>query len=204
MNKPVRDSIFKVLTHPALERFRAWIPYPLYVSLVTFIFAIPMAALTAPAWQEAILMPPIGAAVVGALIGLLALGGRLSGYCPHQTNWEVMESDAAPRLSQRLRDTAQAQGFQILWHAPGGDFVAVWGLELEARVATHKGNEAPIRLVFHLSGPPSRQRARLRVEGRTVVLWDTGERARVESIGLALARDVSLAGLRGVQSVSPP
>ena len=35
------NLIFKIMTHPKLERFRVWIPYPIYVAIITGLITTP-------------------------------------------------------------------------------------------------------------------------------------------------------------------
>ena len=60
------------------------------------------------------------------------------------------------------------------------------GLALEKRAGPHPGNDFPVRNSYLSKNRGARREAELKLDNRTVVVWDTGERARLEALGSAL------------------
>jgi len=74
-------------------------------------------------------------------------------------------------------------GADIMWEGSGGDFVGVIGIEQERTGGLfHSSAEMPVRISVSLT----KGGVTLKVTGRTVTLWDTGERERVAAIAEAL------------------
>ena len=190
--------VYKILTHPSLERFRARIPHPIYSGLVALVASIPVVLLTGltvkspakashdlPAAMLAV--PPACFLAVTLLFGILALVGWLSGYRPFAREWGNLAPGDAESLLLRCMANAEALGFSTFWQKESAGFVAVLGMEREGKNAFHSGSNVPVRASFFLSEMNTpRARAGLKLEVRTVVLWDTGECQRVRALGEAV------------------
>ena len=207
MSNQTNHPVLKILINPALERFRVWIPYPLYISFVTFVYGVPINAviivlLDFP-WFIGLLIPSIGAVAIGALTTLFAFGGLISGYRPYKTRWTIIDPNASQLLFERLLNASKDCGFEIVWHNSESGFVGVLGMELEARKAIHKGPETPVRVSFRLADSATLwQYAMLKVEVRTVVLWDTGERSRMDSLGKEIVHRAAVDNTSGIRAVA--
>ena len=122
---------------------------------------------------------------------LIATVGWLSGYRPFYACWDISGSGSQQLLAGRLKEAAVKLGADIMWEGPGGDFVGVIGMEREAETATHSGTEALVRISLFFKP----DRAIFRVSGRTVVIWDTGERERNESIAQTIIQNAGISSL---------
>ena len=193
--------VFRLQVHPRLERYRARVPYFLVTGLAAAMLVLPAASLVllaqalgyrgtpevslARTWWTLGLVP-IGAALVfGAIDGI----GRASGYRPYRRSWQGLSAGAAKELSQRLLASAERLGFSSTWHdARSGAFVAVRNLAMEYRQQVPGALHFPMRLsVFVQSTDPAHVRVRLKLQNRTVVVWDTGERDTCRKVGEAVA-----------------
>lgn len=200
----MNDLVFNLLTNRRLERFRGVIPYPLYTGLVTLLLAIPLmlpmvfsersplggGGLPFPAcWALASLMP---AGVIAGMMSLLALVGFISGHRPFRHAWIRLTPQEAAVLFERLLTVARWMGFDITWSDPGKGFVGVLNMEQEGSAALHSSDKAPVRIVVHLRDTDSMNaEVRLKLQIRTLVVWDTGEKARLQELGGRLMAQVS-------------
>ena len=186
-----KHFIFTLLTNPKLERYRVYIPYPIYVGFITSILCTPLFVvflLRGAPWQHAVLAPVMCGAIIFSLNFVLSIGGFVSGYRPFKMKWENSEEHEILMRSRRLMDACKAYGFDIVWTNEKGSFVAVLGLALEAKEVGHAGTEVPVRVSLMSSARGSV----LKVQGRTVVLWDTGEKERMKSIGQELIKTAGI------------
>ncbi len=199
------SAIFGVLTNPSLERMRTYIPYPIYAGLVAAFFAVPCVVLQlvphfptgdpgAASSLSGVLLsvPVISFLAIATLSTLLSFGGWISGYRPFRKCWTHLSDEELSAAALRLRATAEAAGYRIAWSGAGGDFVGVSGMALEGNAALHSGSHFPVRVCLRTRRRASRGEADLRLENRTVVLWDTGERARLAELGAALIAGANL------------
>jgi hypothetical protein len=187
--------VFSILTHRRLERYRVFIPYPLVTGLLTFVFAIPfvfVGILARPQdWRVLIGIWIVAGLMLGGLMALVAAVGWLSGYRPFYACWDISGPSSRIQLAGRLKAEAVKLGADIMWEGAGGDFVGVIGMEREGESATHSGTEAPVRISLFLTP----DKAVFRVTGRTVVIWDTGERERNASIAQTMIQNAGVSSL---------
>ena len=200
------NIIFTALTHPSLERLRTFIPYPIYAGTVAAVVSIPVFALkgfmlggrfvsgSTGSWMDSFFFVPAASfSAIAALMTLLSLGGLVSGYRPFRKKWDPLTDEEFRDVSARLVAAAEAEGYSIAWKRELGDFVGVMGIALERRSGPHPGNDFPVRISFLSKSRFARREAELRLDNRTVVLWDTGERARLSALGAALLSRAGLA-----------
>ena len=187
--------VFSILTNRRLERYRVFIPYPLVTGLLTFLFAAPLILiriLTRPQdWRALIGIWIAAPLMLGGLTTLIAALGWLSGYRPFYACWDISDTNSMRQLAERLKEVAVKIGTDIMWEGPGGDFVGVIGMEREGRTATHSGTETPVRISLFFKS----DKAIFRVTGRTVVIWDTGERERNASIAQTMIQNAGVSSL---------
>jgi len=187
MSDPRDNPIFRVLTHPYTERVRVWMPYPLVLGIVTTVFAIPggfiVYAVTGNA-ESGILIPFVCAAAVMGLSEVIALSGWISGYRPFVARWDSLHADRALALETGVRAAAEKRGFNIVWAKPRVGFVGVCGMEHEDRPAVLAPAQSPLRLSLLISSSRGAGcRVVVKLDVRTLVVWDTGEKARVTALG---------------------
>src|SRR5438046_5645172 len=182
------------LTHPKLERWRARLPYALFTTILAYLFVLPYALIIALAqllgyrgtddislsrsWLT-LLLAPLG---VGILFLLIAACGRISGYRPFKQRWRNVPRDEAREFSDHLRAAAENNRFVTVWRCHG-DFVAVGAMHLESSELVHHGNHFPMRLSLFMRRRGEHQAdVELKLANRTVVYWDTGERATCDRV----------------------
>jgi hypothetical protein len=192
------NLILGILTHRRLERYRVFVPYPVYVCLVTFVLTLPfilIALVRAPhEWPFLVSTAVLAPLLLAAINGLLAGIGWLSGYRPFVMRWSIADPNSLRLLPQQLKDAARKIGVDIMWEDIGGSFVGVLGIEREGRALTHSAVDSPVRVSLLIKGAE----ATFKVAGRTVVLWDTGEKQRFASLGRTLLSDAGAETLSGV------
>jgi hypothetical protein len=196
----MQSVALRLQLHRRLERFRARVPYFVITGVIAALLTVPPATLLLLAqalgyrgtpdmslsrswWTLA--LAPLGIAVLFAIIDAT---GRVSGYRPFRRRWEHLSPHAAKDLSQRLLLAGRAEGFEPVWEdGEQGGFVAVRNMELETRRHVADGKTFPMRLsVFIVPADAAHVEVNLKLENRTVVVWDTGERETCRRIGLAL------------------
>lgn len=200
----MNDLVFNLLTNRRLERLRGTIPYPLYAGLVTLLLAFPlMLPLVfsersplgggglpfALRWVLAALLP---AGVITGMLSLLATLGFLSGYRPFRYCWSRQTPADARALVDRLLAVARWMRFDMTWVDPKKGFVGVLNMEHEGGAPLHSSTDAPVRIVVGLRGMDSMEaEICLRLEIRTLVVWDSGERKRLEEMGQRFVANLS-------------
>jgi hypothetical protein len=195
----MRPSVLGMLTSPRLERWRAKFPYALFTGLAAYMYMIPVALLVLFAqalgyrgegnitltrtWLT-ILLAPAG---IAALIALLATVGWLSGYRPFRREWRNVPLAEAVEMAGRLRAQAEAHGFVAMWNGGADGFVSTWGMGLERTSYFNTGKSFPMRLsLFIRRVKADRAKVSIKLALRTVVLWDSGERATCEQVAQSL------------------
>jgi hypothetical protein len=184
--------IFTVVTHRRLERWRVSIPYPIFCGLVTFVFVAPISvvfvALHPHDWLSLLLLPFIAAIPMVGLYSLLAAAGWLSGHRAFEVKWTITDPASVRMLVHKVQDAATAIGADTMWVRDDVGFVGVIGMEMEGKRFIHSTAGAPVRISLLCRG----DKATVKVSGRTVVIWDSGERERFAIIGQDLLRRASL------------
>ena len=181
---------------PSLEVWRALLPFWVFWSLIPAMAVLPLTLLMTlvdfSLWKLALIVPVLSFAASAVLFGLPEALGRLSGYRPFKTSWTIPTSSEAGRQAAALRRAARSRGFEVSWETLLGGFVAVHGRERALQDGlTHSARKSPIRLFFDLVETSSdRFQARLEVQVCTCVVWDTGERERLEELGKKLLKAV--------------
>jgi len=191
--------IFSVLTDKGLERVRTHIPYPIYVGLLTFTLAIPIITTifvlngSIPTFSlkqlisvffAIIFFSLLVGGVLALFLGLLMLLGKLSGYKPYEYNWVNIDEFTAETIGDKIKGLSEKLGFETCWYEKKLGYVSVRGLELESNSSFHQADNFPIRLVYTIK----RQKTglvncKLKLETRTITLWDTGETKRLGNLG---------------------
>jgi hypothetical protein len=193
----LKDLIVKFFTSPLSERFRARIPYPIYISLPIVVLSALLGLPWVIGWfthrltdkDDALWIIPLmfmGAALLAILYHtIIAVRGRLSGYRPYIFRWNSMEPAEATFLMERLIRAATELRFQIVWQKENTGFIGVLGLELQRTSERYyAGDNFPVRLVFALSrGGSGTHTATLKLEVRTLVIQDSGETAHLRELG---------------------
>src|SRR3974390_2592084 len=114
----MRRMTLRMQLSPKLERFRAHVPYFVVIFLLVIFLELPAVFLLllaqcvgykgtpemslARSWLTLAACPPGFAAV----ILLVAVVGRLSGFCPFQRCWNRMSREEFVRLSAQIRQGA--------------------------------------------------------------------------------------------------
>ena len=200
----MNDLVFNLLTHRRLERIRGVVPYPLYTGLLTFVLALPLmlpmvfsersplgrSPLPFPVrWLAAAAIP---AGVILGMMSGLALIGFISGHRPFRHRWARLTPRDAAELLGRLQAVARWVGFDVMWSDARKGFVGVLNMEAEAVQAFHDSDKAPVRIVVQVRGMDGvAAEVRLKLQILTLVVWDTGEKARLADMGQKMLAQLS-------------
>jgi hypothetical protein len=213
----LRQACLWILTHPQLERFRARVPYPLVVGLLTLftvlVFVIfhalletlfsggRVALFDSVAADPLLVVGPVAAMGLFLLTASLTGIGWLSGYRPFIHRWTLLDTQCGAMLFDSLVAVAAELGFGVVWQRSGESFVAVSKLDLERKRTLNPGTDFPMRLVVRIDArDPGALKARMTLGLRTICVWDTGETKTCRDIGQAIVRQVAGVWERGEAS----
>lgn len=193
------------MTSKKLERIRAIVPFPVYISVLVFVLSVPVVLLSIffntgifaflppqllVTLFSSLMVSILGAAGTFLLYGSLAMLGFVSGYRSFKYTWHKINEHEVERIVDRAKYLLESAGFEIYWFAKDTGFVGVKGMEKESETLIHKGDNFPVRAYFRINKfSGGFYRADIKLENRTVVVWDTGEKRHLENLGKNLLHD---------------
>ncbi len=195
-----------LLTSKQMEYLRILVPQPVYLGLVVFASTLPvflvLMVLTGPVAHAAKAIPVLGfllipvAGSLGTMIlfTLVRMLAWVSGYRPFLFYTEDLDEQRSEEMVSRLLAAALGEGFDLFWRSPQKGFIAVKGIEMEkAGQRDMSGARFPIRCVCLRSMNGMRHCLKLRLQVRSIPVWNTGETRVLRELG---ARLIQAAGLQ--------